>query len=334
MVEADSHGVFDHMDHAWLWERLRWRLEDRAFLGLLRKWLQAGILETAGRVIPPDPGVPQGGVVSPVCAHVDGHDALDRWVAQVVTRQCRGEAWLSRAADELGCACRFRRDAAWVYPALPTRRGKVTLAVAPAKPRSLRCSRGHPGMTRRCTCVGVACFWTEARQGVPRGTRRTARTTWPRACHRRKDWIQANRPVPGQAFFSGLKARWRGHSSDDGGHGNSHALHRVLDWAMQCALTWLKRRGGTRRRFSWQRVTQRRDAVPIERPRLTERSRRSGSACAPAWRGRASNRSTGCGTTARPGRCGGRRVTGVPTAEATKRRQNTTKGDITSCQLH
>ena len=48
MVEADSHGVFDHMDHAWLWERLRWRLEDRAFLGLLRKWLQAGILETAG----------------------------------------------------------------------------------------------------------------------------------------------------------------------------------------------------------------------------------------------------------------------------------------------
>jgi len=37
---------------------LRLRSDDRAFLGLLRKWLKAGILETDGRVIHPDTGVP------------------------------------------------------------------------------------------------------------------------------------------------------------------------------------------------------------------------------------------------------------------------------------
>ena len=59
-------GFFDHMDHDWLLEMLRVRIEDRAFLGLIRKWLKAGILETDGRVIHPDTGVPPGGVVSPV----------------------------------------------------------------------------------------------------------------------------------------------------------------------------------------------------------------------------------------------------------------------------
>jgi RNA-directed DNA polymerase len=66
VVEADIQGFFDHMDHDWLLKMLRLRIDDRAFLGLIRKWLKAGILETDGRVIHPDTGTPQGGVVSPV----------------------------------------------------------------------------------------------------------------------------------------------------------------------------------------------------------------------------------------------------------------------------
>jgi len=59
-------GCCDHMDHDWRLKRRRWRSDDRAFLGLIRKWLTAGIRETDGRVIHPDTGVPQGGGVSPV----------------------------------------------------------------------------------------------------------------------------------------------------------------------------------------------------------------------------------------------------------------------------
>lgn len=66
MVEADLQGVFDHMDDGGLLERLRLRLDDRAVLGLLRTWRKAGMLETDGRGLHPDPGTPQGGVVSPV----------------------------------------------------------------------------------------------------------------------------------------------------------------------------------------------------------------------------------------------------------------------------
>ena len=66
VVEADIKGFFAHMDHDWRLKRRRWRMDDRAFLGLIRTWRNAGILETAGRVLHPDTGVPPGGVVSPV----------------------------------------------------------------------------------------------------------------------------------------------------------------------------------------------------------------------------------------------------------------------------
>jgi RNA-directed DNA polymerase len=274
VVEADIKGFFDPREHDWLLEMLRLRIDDGAFLGLLRKWLKAGLRETDGRVIHPDTGVPQGGVVSPVLANVYWHDALDLWVEKVGKRQCRGEALLSRYADDLVGAFRFRSDAERFYQALPKRLGKFKREVAPEKTRILRFSRFHPGMRRRVTFLGVEFFWKEDRQGVPRGKRRTARKPLQRACKRIKAWIQANRHVPGNAFFSGRKARWRGHYSDYGVHGNSHALHRFVDGAMHCAFKWLNRRGGKRRRFSWQRFTQRLDAVPIERPRLTELSRR------------------------------------------------------------
>ena len=65
-MEADVQGFLDHRDHDGRLEMLRVRSEDRALLGLLRTWLNAGILETNGRVIHPDTGVPQGGGVSPV----------------------------------------------------------------------------------------------------------------------------------------------------------------------------------------------------------------------------------------------------------------------------
>ena len=63
-------GFFDHRDQDWRLKMRRVRSDDRAFLGLIRKWLKAEILETDGRVIHPDTGTPQGGVVSPVLAHV------------------------------------------------------------------------------------------------------------------------------------------------------------------------------------------------------------------------------------------------------------------------
>jgi retron-type reverse transcriptase len=70
VVAADLQGFFDHMDHTGLLDMLRLRIDDRAFLHLIRTWLKARILDTDGQVVHPETGPPQGGTVSPVLANV------------------------------------------------------------------------------------------------------------------------------------------------------------------------------------------------------------------------------------------------------------------------
>jgi RNA-directed DNA polymerase len=73
LVEADIQGLFDHMDHAWLVDMLRVRIDDRALLKLSRTWLQAGLVGTDGQVIHPETGTPQGGTGFSVLAYVSLH---------------------------------------------------------------------------------------------------------------------------------------------------------------------------------------------------------------------------------------------------------------------
>ncbi|MBT4638756.1 MAG: hypothetical protein HOC09_08030 [Deltaproteobacteria bacterium] len=96
IVEADIKGFFDNIDHDWLCQMLSLRIDDRAFLNLIRKWLKAGILEPDGRVIDPDTGTPQGGIVSSILANVYLHHALDLWFEKIVRAGCQSGAFICR----------------------------------------------------------------------------------------------------------------------------------------------------------------------------------------------------------------------------------------------
>ena len=274
VVEVDVKGFFDHLDHSWLLDMLRVRIDDRAFLKLIQKWLKAGVLETDGHVIHPETGTPQGGTVSPVLANAYVHYALDLWFTKVVKAHCRGEALLCRYADDWVCAFRYQDDAEKFYRVLPKRLEKFNLQVAPEKTRLLRFSRFHPSMKRRFTFLGFEFFWMPDRQGVPRVKRRTARKKLQAACRRLKEWIKQHRHLPGRDFFRRLNARLRGHYNYYGVRGNTRSLYRFFNWAIDCAFKWLNRRGGKRKSFTWEQFTQVLDRVRIARPRITEVRRR------------------------------------------------------------
>jgi group II intron reverse transcriptase/maturase len=274
LVEADVKGFFDHLDHDWLLEMLGLRIDDRAFLRLIRKWLKAGVLEPQGEVLYPESGTPQGGLVSPVLANVYLHYALDLWFENVVKPRCQGEALLCRYADDWVCAFRYREDAQAFYRVMPKRLEKFRLEVAPEKTRLLRFSRFHPSMKRRFSFLGFEFFWKEDRQGTPRVMRRTARKKLHAACVRIKEWIKLHRHWPVRDLFVGLNSRLRGHYNYYGVRGNSRSLSRFFDWAIACAFKWLNRRGGKRRSFTWAGFARVLDLLAIERPRITEISRR------------------------------------------------------------
>ena len=270
VVDADVEGFFTNMDHEWLLEMLRQRIDDKAFLNLIRKWLKAGILETDGSVIHPDTGTPQGGSISPVLANVYLHYALDFWFEKVVKRHCRGDVLIARYADDWVCAFQYRDDAKRFYRTLPNRLAKFKLKLAEAKTSMIRFSRFHPSMKRRFTFLGFEFFWTKDRQGELRVKRRTAREKLQVACRRIKQWVRSNRHLPGNLFFRTLKAKLRGHYNYYGVRGNSESLYRFYKWAMECVLKWLNRRGGKRKSYTRARFFKMLDRVGIAKPRITE----------------------------------------------------------------
>lgn len=273
VVEADIKGYFNHIDHDWRLEMLALRIDDKAFLHLIRKWLKAGILETDGQIVHPVTGTPQGGIVSPILANVYLHYALDLWFERVVEPRCQGQAILIRYADDYVCAFQYRGEAERFYRVMPQRLAKFGLEVAPEKTRVLRFSRFHPGLRRRFAFLGFELYWARDRRGDLRVMKRTARKKLQQARRRMKLWIKANRHLPGRQFIQALNRKLVGHYNYFGLRSNEAALNSFYHYTIACAFKWLNRRGGKRRSFHWATFKAALKRLGVARPRIVERRR-------------------------------------------------------------
>lgn len=94
VLDADIRDYFGSIDHEKLLKLVAKRITDRRILKLLKKWLEAGVMEE-GRVRHPTAGTPQGGVISPLLANIYLHVLDAAW-------QREGEQYgtLVRYADD------------------------------------------------------------------------------------------------------------------------------------------------------------------------------------------------------------------------------------------
>ena len=100
MVDVDLEKFFDRVNHDVLMERLARRIADKRLLGLIRRYLEAGIL-AGGVTKERHEGTPQGGPFSPLLANVL-LDEVDRELER------RGHAFV-RYADDCNVYVRSRR---------------------------------------------------------------------------------------------------------------------------------------------------------------------------------------------------------------------------------
>lgn len=101
VVDVDLSKFFDRVNHDILMERISRRIHDKRLLRLIRRWLQAGMMDSCGVVHDRSEGTPQGGPLSPLLANIL-LDELDKKLEAAGHRFCR-------YADDCNVYVRSRR---------------------------------------------------------------------------------------------------------------------------------------------------------------------------------------------------------------------------------
>lgn len=140
VFETDIRGYFNHINHQWLMRMLSIRIGDPVILRLVGKWLKAGAMVN-GVLVRTEEGTPQGGAISPILANVYLHYVLDLWFERRFKRQCRGEAYLTRFADDFVLCLQYRGDAEQFAESVTERMQQFGLELAAEKTRLLTFGR-------------------------------------------------------------------------------------------------------------------------------------------------------------------------------------------------
>jgi group II intron reverse transcriptase/maturase len=270
VVEADIKGFFDNINHDALIDMLRQRVNDEAFLRLIRKWLRAGILETDGKMIHPETGTPQGGVVSPVLANVYLHYVIDLWFQKVVWKQVSGSAYIVRFADDFVCLFQYSGDAQRFYEALPGRLAKFGLEVAPDKTRVIDFDRTRVTEQQKFDFLGFEYRWGKNRSGKDQVKVQTSGRKLNRIIKELTLWCKENRHKGIRKIMATFNSKLRGHYQYYGIIGNFERLAGYF-FRAKCALKrWLNKRS-QRRSYDWKGFEAMLLSFKVERPRITQK---------------------------------------------------------------
>lgn len=179
IIDADIKGFFDEIDRDWLMKFIEHRIGDKRLLRLIRRWLNAGIIEEtdwsdSGK------GTPQGAILSPLLANIFLHYVLDLWFDWWRSRHADGKCIIIRYADDFLLGFEHESDARTCLPALTERMTKFGLQLHPTKTRLIEFGRRSAGRNRRegrqretFDFLGRTHFWGPTRSGKLTLQRRT-----------------------------------------------------------------------------------------------------------------------------------------------------------------
>jgi RNA-directed DNA polymerase len=259
IVDADVSGYFDSSDRTRLREVLRQRVNDGRRLRRIGKWLRAGVMEE-GELSHPEPGVVQGGVISPVLANVFLHHVLDEWFAREVRPRMKGRCFLLRLADDFVIGCEREADARRIMAVLPKRFARFGLSIHPEKTtliafRQPDTRKGPAHGNGTFDFLGLTHYWTQSRRGFWVIKRRTARKRLRRTKKALWRWCRTHRHAPLTYQYQMLCLKLRGHFRYYGIRGHFRLLEAVLRFAEKAWRYWLSRRSRTSA-IGWEKFQQ------------------------------------------------------------------------------
>jgi RNA-directed DNA polymerase len=262
VLDADVRDFFTSLDHGWLEKFFEHRIADKRVLRLIRKWLNAGVIEE-GNWSATTEGAPQGASASPLMANVYLHYVFDLWADWWRRRRGHGDVIIVRWADDFIVGFEYQDDARRFLAELRERFAKFGLELHPDKTRLIEFGRfaaknrqvrglGKPetfdflGFTHICARMRDGRFWVR-RITISKRMRAKLREV--------KDQLKRRRhqPIPEQGRW--LASVVRGYRAYYAVPGNRVA---VASFRTQVTKLWHKtlERRSQRTRISWARMNR------------------------------------------------------------------------------
>jgi RNA-directed DNA polymerase len=133
VVDADLKGYFDNIPQERLLDLVAQQVADGRVLGLLRQYLEQGVMDSAKGWQPTEQGTPQGAVISPLLANIY-LNPLDQQMAQA--------GWeMTRYADDFIVQCRSQAEAQAAMEQVKQWVEEAGLSLHPQKTRIVNASQ-------------------------------------------------------------------------------------------------------------------------------------------------------------------------------------------------
>lgn len=240
VLEADIKGFFDHVDHKWLLKFLEHDIGDKRFLRYIVRILKSGVMEGT-ELQATDEGCPQGSPLSPVLANVYLHYVLDLWVENYLKKQCNGQVYYVRYADDFVILFQVEKEARQSLEMLRERLGKFGLELAEDKTRILPIGRFH-GTDERFDFLGFTFLNGKTRKGKYQLAIITSAKKLKAKKQALKEWIWKRMQESVIPMLKELSLKLAGHYNYYGVQGNILRLRDFWWYASRCAVRMLRRR--------------------------------------------------------------------------------------------
>ena len=271
VVDCDIRGFFDNLDHEWLMKFLEHDIADKNFLRYIKRFLKSGVIEDL-KFYESDRGTIQGGVISPVLANVYLRYVLDMWFDKVVKKQCRGEAYIVRYADDFICMFQYKDEAEEFYSSLKTRLAKFKLEIAEDKSKVIAFGRfarkdSKDGKVDTFDFLGFTRICGKTRNGKFSVVHRTSRKKMKAKKANAKEWLREHMHDHIKVLIPALNKKLTGHYNYYGVSGNSIGLWGFYEYVKRQLFKTLRRRG-QKQRLTWEKFERILEFNPIAKPSI------------------------------------------------------------------
>ena len=262
IVDADIKGFFDHIDHNWLIKFLEYNIKDPNIIGLVKKYLKAGIMDK-GQYVSTEEGSAQGNIISPVLANIYMHFVLVLWYKEIIEKRAEGETFLVVYADDFIAGFQYQREAEAYYEALKKRMSKFGLELESSKSKIIKFGKFAErnrkalgqGKPETFDFLGLTFYCSKTRKGKPCIKVKTSKKKFRQKVKAMKAWLYENRDIRVKDLIDKLNIKLIGHYRYYGISHNGRMLNNFRQRTIELLFKVLNRRSN-RRSYNWEGFTE------------------------------------------------------------------------------